>query len=284
MLDVSHNGGSRDKYGQSNKATAYLGPPRFSDFCAVPRYQFSHLRVNLSRSPERGVVREGRCRRGRRIVRAAWRVPIPLFSTPRQAADNINVEREGVGADAWKGRGVDICASELIPPPCACMGAHGSALHVHVRARDEGTGTEKGWGQKGMEEAGDDRSLEPHGWDNTFWRYKNECFSHPYLRGDSAKPRTAKARKGEKERERDKKEGESSPSSSLFSRRRKGGFSTPRGKRGKCLVLDGALFWTSSRTWFFDVFLNGDESEERGERMSYNASTISRRSSLNYSV
>jgi len=73
MLDiVSRNGGSRDKYGQSNKATAYLGLPRFSDFLCSASVSIltSHLRVNLSRS-ERGVVREGRCRRGRRIVRAA---------------------------------------------------------------------------------------------------------------------------------------------------------------------------------------------------------------------
>jgi len=41
MLDiVSRNGGSRDKYGQSNKAIAYLDPPRFSDFCVVLRYRF----------------------------------------------------------------------------------------------------------------------------------------------------------------------------------------------------------------------------------------------------
>lgn len=124
-----------------------------------PRYRsWPHIYASIFRDYQR-VVREGKCWRGRRIVHAMWRVPIPLFSAPRQAADNINVGREGAGTDAWKRRpvpGVDICASELIPPPCACMGAHGSAIRVRVcvRARDEGTGTAKGWERKWMEEGG----------------------------------------------------------------------------------------------------------------------------------
>lgn len=62
--------------------------------------------------------------------------------------------REGVGADAWKRRpGVDICASELIPPPCACTGARYVCVYMcaretkeRERRRDEG---ESGWRREG---------------------------------------------------------------------------------------------------------------------------------------
>ena len=129
------------------------------------------------------------------------------------------------------------------------MGAHGGALgarvrvHVHVRVREtkerewRRDEDERGW--RGWGWTGDDRSLEPHGRDNTFWRYKNECFSHPYLRGDSAKPRATKARKEEKEREKERErernnEREGEREASLFSRgpflQRRVAF-LPRGKR-----------------------------------------------------
>ena len=53
------------------------------------------------------------------------------------------------------------------------------------------------------------RGDEPHGQDNTFWRYKNECFSLAYLHGDSApleserEKRDERKRKKERERERE---------------------------------------------------------------------------------
>lgn len=76
---------------------------------------------------------------------------------------------------------MDICASELIPPPCACVGAHRSAIGVRVcmcvctcaRARRRNVAREGMWTQGDVaggrrREAGDDRSLEPRGRDNTF--------------------------------------------------------------------------------------------------------------------
>lgn len=220
-----------------------------------PRYRsWPRIYASIFRD-QRRVVREGRCRRGRRIVRAAWRVPIPLFSAPRQAADNINVGREGAGADAWKRRpapGVDICASELIPPPCACMGARGCAntcacicvraRETKERRRDEG---ESGWRREGG--GGGMTGVSSRAGEIThFDGIKMSVFPTPIC-GEIARNRARCEGEKAGERERGK--------FSLFSRgppsRRGEGevtFLREEKEERKCLALDRALFSTSSRT------------------------------------